>query len=279
MKRNILFLILVVLLDCVYATAETFQWGCGDNLTCSLSEEQVLVISGTGVVEHECSSCPYSNQRWTSIVIKNGVTGIGETAFYNSNLESITIPNSVTSIGATAFSDCKSLKSIVIPKSVTNIGKGLFLGCRELKSIKVEAGNSIYDSRNNCNAIIETATNKLIAGVANTTIPNSVTIIGADAFIGCVKLTSITIPNSVTTIEDEAFAECGLESIIIPDGVTKIGKYAFCRCQNLTSITIPNSVVEIGENAFKRCESLSISLPERFKDKVDVSSCANVTYY
>ena len=145
----------------------------------------------------------------TSITIPNSVTSIGNETFLGcSALATITIPNSVTSIGQRAFSGCTSLTSITIPNSVTSIGYGAFSGCSSLTSITVDVGNINYDSRDNCNAIIETKTNTLIAGCKTTTIPNSVTSIGNEAFCGCSALTTITIPNSVTSIGYEAFANC-----------------------------------------------------------------------
>ena len=171
-------------------------------------------------------------------IIPNTVTKIGNLAFDAcSSLTSIVIPNSVTEIGHYAFHSCDSLTSIDIPNSVIEIGYGVFESCSGLTSIVVESGNPRYDSRNNCNAIIETADNTLIYGCKNTTIPNSVTTIDDRAFQDCTGLTSIVIPNSVTEIGFGAFESCtGLTSIVIPNSVTSIGDGAFCNCWQLTDV-------------------------------------------
>ena len=171
------------------------------------------VIIGNSVTSIGNSAFAYCSSL-TSIVIPNSVTSIGNSAFDRcTSLTNLVIGSSVTSIGYSAFFACSSLTSIQIPNSVISIGYSAFRGCSSLISIVVDSGNTKYDSRNGCNAIIETASNTLIVGCQNTIIPNSVTSIGDSAFNGCYSLTSIEIPNSVTSIGDDAFSWCDLTEI------------------------------------------------------------------
>ena len=186
-KLNLFFTALLFL--CCQGMAKEYDFEVGGiyyNIT-DAKNKTVMVTYGGGYSDEYYSNGYTGNVVIPESVTYNGatysVTSIGEDAFYNCyDLTGIVIPNSVTSIGEEAFRGCPWLRSVEIPNSVTSIGNYAFFECSGLTSIKVENGNSVYDSRENCNAIIETATNKLIVGCQNTIIPNSVTSIGDYAF-------------------------------------------------------------------------------------------------
>lgn len=195
--------------------------------------------------------------RPTHIHIPNSVKIIDNNAFSGGHVTVINIPNGVTTIGDTAFKGCHDLSSILIPESVKEIGVNPFRNCIKLSSIEVDGKNKLFDSREDCDAIIESATNKMISGCKNTVIPNSITCIGSQSFFSCIDLTSIIIPNGVTCIEDEAFAYCtNLKSVVIPQSITKIGHGAFRECCSLTSIVIPDGITCIEAGAFAGCANL-----------------------
>ena len=171
----------------------------------------------------------------------------------------IVIPSSVTHDGAdysvtriegNAFRGSSDLTSLRIPHSITSIGVGIFETCTSLTSINIEEGNPVFDSRDNCNAIIETASNTLIVGCKGSTIPNGVTSIGKNAFYGCTALTSFNIPNHVVTIGESAFERCsGLTSVAIGNGVTTIGWAAFKDCDNLKMVELNNNALVSKDNS------------------------------
>lgn len=195
----------------------------------------------------------------TSLIIPRGIDIIPSYTFSGcTSLRSVSIPNSVTTISYLAFANCSSLNSLTIPQSTTSISGGAFEGCTDLASIVVESGNTVYDSREECNAIIETESNKLFLGCKNTLIPETVDSIGAEAFSYCAGLVSITIPNNVVYIGVGAFHLCNsLTAIDIPESVKTIDDYAFQCCTSLKSVSISKSVNRIGKYAFSKCDNLS----------------------
>ena len=195
--------------------------------------------------------------------LPSSVRVLEHASFYRCHsITEVIIPNTVEIIGENAFDDCSSLETVFIPASVRSIGRGVFSDSKVLSSITVDPQNSYYDSRNNCNAIIETATNTLITGCKNTVIPNDVAIIGPSAFYNC-GLSNITIPNSVTIIGSNAFRYDNLTDIEIPGSVTQIQSSAFYACHNLENVTFNEGLKRIGYEAFRDCyfRLKSIHLP------------------
>lgn len=186
--------------------------------------------------------------RLANINFPNSLTTIGDYAFEKCyDLCNLRIPESVTKIGDGAFS-YTSLTAITLPSSVTTLDGNPFENCGSIKEINVEAGNKHYDSRNNCNAIIESASNRLIVGCINSIIPDDIESIGSASFKGC-DMTSIEMPNTITSIEPWAFAETLLTSVVIPNSATSIGDAAFQNCYKLTSMTLPSCMTNIGSSA------------------------------
>ena len=231
-----------------------------ENILIAGCRNTVIPPTVTAIEDYAFSGC----STLASADIPIGVTSVGDYAYRGcSSLRRATIPQGVTSIGASAFFECTALQHVEIPASVESIGAFAFERCPAVLSMSVESGNPTYDSRDSCNAIIETATNTLIAGCMNTVIPQSVTSIGDNAFGGCFMLTKVQIPKSVTRIGHYAFTGCtSLSSIDIPNTVTFIGDAAFSGCSALSALDIPNSVTSLGEAVFVGCISLqSVRLP------------------
>ncbi len=192
----------------------------------------------------------------TSVTLPDGLTQMGDRVFYGcSKLTSVTLPTALTQIGECAFMLCSKLNSVTIPASLTQIGKRAFSNCRALQSITVESGNPVYDSRGNCNAIIETASNTLTEGCLSTVIPSTVKTIGQYAFQGR-SPSIVTIPTGVETIASYAYYQCDVENLSFGETLKSVGYSAFGGCDNLTTISFGNSVETIGDYAFSGCDKL-----------------------
>lgn len=186
-------------------------------------------------------------------IVPENVRVIGDRSFAGcEQLQSISLPSGLTEIQAWAFGNCIAIHDIYIPQNVSTIMDGPFSGCSNLNTIVVDSSNPNYDSRNNCNGIIETSTNTLIAGVQATIIPNTVTAIGTRAYYGMGNLTSVEIPSSVTRIATEAFGfNYSLNTITIPNSVTTIEERAFYTTSNFSTVTsLIENPYEISETAF-----------------------------
>ncbi len=193
-----------------------------------------------------------------NLVIPDSIKKIGDYAFRDfSQIETLVISNGVECIGESAFLGCDNMVSIKISESVNNVQKMAFGRCNALKEIVVDSVNQKYDSREKCNAIIETQTNTLIVACNKSTIPNTIKKIGDYSFYDCDRLKSLILPTSIEGIGVNAFESCdSLVSIKLNDGLKYIHAKAFISCYSLESIEMPNTVTSIGGGVFGACTKL-----------------------
>ena len=201
------------------------------------------------------------------VSFSEGLKKIGDGAFFGcSSLKDIKLPDSLETIGGYAFQDCKKISNINIPKDLikTDDFRKIFQSC-DIKSISVADGNKFYDSRDNCNGVIETATNTLVLGCENTNIPDSVKVIGNNPFVTVPS--ELIIPEGVEELSDNAFYfNEDLKKISLPSTLKSIGSGAFWDCCSIREITIPEGIAEIKDDTFNHCEKLEkITLPSSLK--------------
>ena len=227
----------------------------------------------------------YACRGLVRVDLPEGITEIRDDAFYNCNgLQEVSLPHSLVSIGKNVFSRCSNIQELHIPRSVEQIGEKA-LGGSENMLLSVESGNPYYDSREDCNAVIETKTNRLIKGSNTSHIPSTVTSIGISAFEmctgitelnlsegltviesmafdGCKNLASVSLPKSLITIGDAAFAYTAVTEMDLPSQVDSIGTCAFNGCRQLKRVKVPDTVKHFGNQVFCACESLEeVNLP------------------
>ena len=252
--------------NCSALTAVTFsknltELGSQTFYNCrNLTGDIVLPDSVTSIGQASFNNC----EKITSISIPEGVTVIKNATFSNcKELNDVTFPSTLTTIEGQAFSSCNGFRNLYIGKNLTNISNDAFDYCSKLTSIVVSDENTVYDSRNNCNALIETETNKLILGCKNTVIPNDIEVIGQHAFYGVEGITSVVLPNTVNSIGYYAFSRCyDLTSVTMSDNVTVINASAFQSCSGLSNCVLSNNVTELDSDMFNGCKSLTqLTLP------------------
>lgn len=255
MKKHLL-LILMILLP-LAVSAENVEIN-GVNYKLNFREKSAMVIGSN------------DNKRYAGeIIIPSSINDSGD-------------DYSVTKIGNSAFADCNELTSVTIPSSVTVIGNTVFKGCTSLASIVVEDGNPNYDSRENCNAIIETTSNKLLYGCNGTVIPNSVRTIGKQAFYGS-GITSVIIPDEVTGIEREAFGKCNaLSYVYIGRDLTNIGYDVFLECDNPVTVELNNNAIVSKNYDFQESTAESFLLGGHVEELIlgeDVTSIGDYAFF
>lgn len=205
------------------------------------------------------------------------VTAIDASAFATCNrLTSVVVPGTVVEIGDQAFVRCDSLEVFRMGNGVARLERGILANCPRLQYLSVGAGNSVYDSREGCNAIIETATNTLLVGSMNTVIPSSVRVVGEKAFEGNVLLQHVVVPDSVTEVGNRAFAGCtNLESVVLPTALSTMGQQLFSGCVGLTTANLPETLTTVPVGTFEGCSALtSVAIPASVTVIGDMAFCS-----
>lgn len=193
-----------------------------------------------------------------TVALSDGLKEINTRAFFDCHkLSSVVLPQSVVSLGEMAFYKCSGLKEISVPANVETIGENAFAFCSSVEKIQVHKDNKVYDSRSDCNAIVETVTNVLVVGCKNSVVPSDVVAIGNDAFHGCKGLVQIALPSGIREIGRNAFDGCSsLVQVNLSEGLAMVSEGAFWGCSSLVDIVIPQSVVTLDEYVFRGCAKL-----------------------
>lgn len=190
------------------------------------------------------------------------VTSLDKHTFNNPYISRVHLPEGIVTIPDSALCKTNLTGTIRIPKSVEKIGVAAFYPMLYVDSIMVHPENPYYDSRENCNAIIESATGTVLAGCNNSHIPDGVKCIAPYAFVGAKSLKHITLPTSLKEISYATFTHSGLETIDIPDSITVLPPYAFQYCDRLRNITLPPGLKKIELAALSHCGFKEVVIPD-----------------
>ena len=246
----------------------------------TLDSHGVLTVYGTGAMKNYAAKngmpwYDYADQI-RSVVIEEGVTSIGDYAFYGMDIQSIQIPDSVTTIGEYAFKNAAKLDNVVLPKNLTKLGQSAFYACTSLSSIEIPA--SLWTVQpytfKNCTALTQVTFHEgnlmkisdgafYGTGLTELVLPNCLDILDTYSFKGCKDLASITLGTGLTELREAVFYGTAISTITVPEGIAKIGPYVFKNCVNLTTIDLPQTLNRVGEAAFYACTNLeAVDLPD-----------------
>ena len=252
----------ITILDNITTVGKRAFYKCSNLTTLIMADSVTTLTNDTSDYE----GMFYQDKKLKNVILSNNITMIPQCCFSQcSELEELNLPSALTNIQYAAFSGCVKLLRLDIPKNVSFINAQAFTSCQSLVEFTVDSENTTYDSRDNCNCIITTATNTLLAGGGWGTIPASVTSIGNYAFQNRRNLSgTVTIPASVTSIGSYAFNASGIGTVTIPASVTSIADWAFQNCRYLGTVTFStrSDNLTIGSSVFSGCTNLStISIP------------------
>ena len=272
-----------------YAVWEkTIGGSCGKEVTWTFGEDGTLIISGTGDMKNYTykSEMPWYKyiSEIKSVVIEEGVTSIGDYAFYGmTGLTKIAIPKGITSIGTYAFKNCTALDGVQLPATLKKLGESAFFGCSSLTEIAIPEG--LYTvwgyTFKNCTKLekvtfpstlvkIDEAAFYGCSSLKSLTIPDNVSIIGIYCFKNCTKLSSVQLSANIQQIREAVFYGTAITELKVPDKVTSIGAYAFKNCTKLKNVTFSKNLTKIDDSAFYACSGLTIlNLPDSLTDIKD----------
>ncbi len=287
----------------LYATfrpeRDYYAKGTSGGLSWVLTKDGTLTFTGTGAMENYSgkNQMPwyFCRDAIQKVVLQDGITSVGDYAFYGMELESIQMPDSVTRIGDYAFKNCPKLNNVTLPQNLTSLGDSAFYACTSLTAIDIPA--SLWTVKpytfKNCTALASVTFHegnlmKLsdsafygCTALTEIALPRCLDIVDSYCFKNCTKLASVTIPaGDLTEIREAVFYGTAVTTLYLPEGITKIGPYAFKNCTALSVLYLPSTLTKVGEAAFYGCTGLKeVTLPDKVAsiDAYAFRKCAGLT--